>query len=119
MTDIGLTDEDRERMAAFAGSRDPSDLTDGHVRGGSTGTPETPLTPAAREAAEYLTDRLDLGDRLTTTASRLAEDMSVTPAGMGQRLGTLSRRDCALAVERRPRNGRPTQWVIERPEAES
>ena len=114
--DHGITDADRERMAAFADSHRPSDLLG---EGGSVkeaNRSEDVAGEATVALADHLRERLDVGEVLHTRSVGLRAGRS--PESVGRSFAILADSEPAgLDVTRERDEWHPIRWRIERVDA--
>ena len=113
--DHGITDADRERMAAFADSHRPGDLLGEEE---STQQPDG-LGDVAGEAtvalADHLRERLDVGEVLHTRSAELRAGRSA--GSVGRSLAILADSERSGLDVRREYGSSPILWRIERNDA--
>ena len=115
--ELGITDADRERMAAFGDSGRPDDLLPDGEQTTPQRMPASADLPASADGlAERLRERLVVGEVLVTTSVGL--EVRRSARSLGRLLRTLADRDPpGLVVDRDGHDGRHVRWRIERVDA--
>ena len=117
--ELGITDADRERFAAFGDSGHPDDLLpDGEHTNHRRMPASAELPASAEDLAERLRERLVAGEVLVTTSVEL--EVRCSAKSLGWLLGILADRDpVGLVVDRDSYDGSHVRWRIERVDARS
>jgi len=111
----GITDADRERMAAFVGSYQPSDLLgEGESTQQRDGSDDV-AGKATEALADHLRERLTVGEVLHTRSAGLRVGLS--PSSVGRSLGILADSEPSGLDVRREYESPPILWRIERVDA--
>jgi len=114
--DHGITDADRERMAAFVDSYRPSDLLGEGESVKETDRSEDVAGEVTDALAEHLRERLAVGEVLHTRSDELRVRRS--PESIGRSLAILANSEPAgLNVRRGCDEWYPIWWRIERVDA--
>jgi hypothetical protein len=113
--DHGITDADRERMAAFAGSHWPGDLLGEGESVKETDRSEGVAGEATVALADHLRERLDVGEVLHTRSAQLRAGRS--SESVGRSLAILADSEPAGLDVRREYESSPILWRIERNDA--
>ena len=112
----GITDADRERMAAFADNHRPSDLLGEGESVKQRDGSEDVGGEATEALAEHLRERLTVGEVLYARSAELRAGRS--PASVGRSLSILADSEPAgLAVTRERDEWYPIRWRIRRVDA--
>lgn len=110
----GITDADRERIAAF-NAHDGGPGRASTLEGdGETGASTPSYSDATESLAAYLCDRLDPGMRLVTYAGRIGREVGRSAHSVARSLETLRDGNPDGLVVEYERRGDGGQWVIER-----
>ena len=115
--ELGITDADRERFAAFEDSGRPDDLLpDGEQTSPQRMPASAGLPAGADDLAERLRERLAVGEVLVTTSVGL--EVRRSAGSLGASLRVLADGDPpGLVVDRHDHDGRYVHWRIERVDA--
>ena len=115
--ELGITDADRERFAAFRDSGHPDDLLPDGEQTNPMPIPGSAGLPAgAEDLAERLRERLAVGQVMVTTSVGL--EVRRSARSLGRLLSGLADGDPpGLVVDRHDHDGRHVLWRIERVDA--
>ena len=115
--ELGITDADRERFAAFGDSGHPDDLLpDGEQTSPRPMPPSAEVPASAEGLAEPLRERLAVGEDLVTTSVGLGVRRSASSLGTSLRI-LADGNPHGLVVNRDGHDGPHVRWRIERVDA--